>query len=199
MPSHAPDTVQEIIDAARRLFAQQAYDSVKMEDVAKEAKVGKPTVYRHFKDKESLYLQMLEQIGTEFLALLRKADESAQKCRDRLVAIVDVTLSFFTKHSYLLNLLDRAKLDRGKNEKKPWDEVQRQLFLMLQGLLAKGVVRGEFIVDDIELGMLALIGAMRYQIEYPCKELESHLVPERLVNMVARPTSGYPQSRAAAA
>lgn len=186
MPHHSPDTKQGIITAARKLFAGKAYDSVKMEDVAKEAQVGKPTVYRYFSDKEDLYRQMLEQIGTEFLELLRTADETAQKCRDKLVAIVDVALNFFYKHDYLLNLLDRAKLDRADNKKMPWLEVQRQLFLMLQNLLAKGVVRREFEVDDLELAMLALIGVMRYQLEYPCKELEARLVPDRLVSMVAR-------------
>jgi AcrR family transcriptional regulator len=197
MPHLSLATRQSILTAALKLFAERTYDSVKMDDVAKEAKIGKPTVYRYFDDKEDLYFKMLEQIGTDFLELLRKADESAQKCRQRLVAIVEVALQYFTERKYLLKLLDRASIDRAADKKFPWLEVQRQLFLMLQGLLAKGIVRGEFAVDDIELAMLALIGAMRYQLLYPCKEMDAKEIPERLIGMLVREPGSAPVKKSA--
>lgn len=48
-----------IMAAARRLFLDQGYDGTSMDDVAAEAKVSKPTVYRYFADKEQLFTEIV--------------------------------------------------------------------------------------------------------------------------------------------
>lgn len=61
-----------IVDAAERLFSAKGYDSVKMEDVAREAKLAKGTLYLYFENKEALYVGVVvrgiailgEMIGT---------------------------------------------------------------------------------------------------------------------------------------
>lgn len=46
---------QDIIDAAEKLFFDTDYDSVSMDDIAKEIGLGKGTIYLYFKSKESLF------------------------------------------------------------------------------------------------------------------------------------------------
>jgi AcrR family transcriptional regulator len=185
MSHQSPETRKAVLDAALKLFADKTFDSVKMEDVAKEAKIGKPTLYRYFETKDDLYFKLLEGIGREFIGVLRKAEESVRGCRLRLVAIIDASLGFFETRPFLLKLLDRAGLEN-RRDGFPWAEVQVQLFRMLQGLLAEGVARREFGVDDLELGVRSLIGAMRFQLLYPCAELSREELPTRLVGMVTR-------------
>ena len=48
-----------ILEAARRLFLDQGYDGTSMDDVATEAGVSKPTVYRYFADKEQLFTEIV--------------------------------------------------------------------------------------------------------------------------------------------
>ena len=67
-PASAPatragaDRRRRILDAAMRLFAASAYDTVQMDDIADAASVAKPTVYRHFLTKEALFVEALEAI-----------------------------------------------------------------------------------------------------------------------------------------
>src|SRR6185437_4260834 len=49
-----------IIDAARELFAGEQAD-VQMDDIARHARVGVGTVYRHFPDKEALMGELVRQ------------------------------------------------------------------------------------------------------------------------------------------
>src|SRR5882757_8311728 len=50
-----------ILDAAGRLFAEHGYDATRLDDVAAAADVTKPVLYRHFDNKTSLYLALLER------------------------------------------------------------------------------------------------------------------------------------------
>src|SRR3546814_20052113 len=54
---HATKRAQ-ILDAASRIFATQAYHLVNMDGVAQAAGVGKGTLYRYFTSKEDLYLEI---------------------------------------------------------------------------------------------------------------------------------------------
>lgn len=44
-----------ILEVAKRLFSQNGFDGVSMDQIAAEASVSKLTVYSHFGDKESLF------------------------------------------------------------------------------------------------------------------------------------------------
>jgi TetR/AcrR family transcriptional repressor of mexJK operon len=44
-----------LLDAAGRVFARLGYDQASMEDIAFEAGIGKPTLYRYYSGKEALF------------------------------------------------------------------------------------------------------------------------------------------------
>ncbi len=52
----------EILTAALGLFVSNGFASTKIDDIAKQAKVSKGTVYLYFESKESLFKQMVHQI-----------------------------------------------------------------------------------------------------------------------------------------
>lgn len=49
-----------ILAGAHRVFAREGFDGASMEGVAREAGVAKPTLYNHFRDKNSLYVAVVE-------------------------------------------------------------------------------------------------------------------------------------------
>jgi len=48
---------QLIIQAAERMFSRRRFHEITLGEVAKDAKVGKGTIYLYFKDKDDLFLQ----------------------------------------------------------------------------------------------------------------------------------------------
>ncbi|MGF6888594.1 AcrR family transcriptional regulator [Nocardia sp. GAS34] len=54
--------VQDLIDAAARVFARRGYTDATLADVAIEAKVSKPTVYQYVDSKQRLLETIVEQL-----------------------------------------------------------------------------------------------------------------------------------------
>jgi len=54
-----------IIDAAAALFLEHGYLGTSMDDLAALARISKQTIYKHFGDKESLFIEMVTTIVDE--------------------------------------------------------------------------------------------------------------------------------------
>lgn len=57
-PSSCPGA-QQVLDAARALFAEQGVDAVSIQDIARMAGVSKANVFHHFANKEALYIEVM--------------------------------------------------------------------------------------------------------------------------------------------
>jgi AcrR family transcriptional regulator len=61
------DRRQQLVRAATRLFAERGFRAVSMEDLAAEAGVSGPAVYRHFASKEALLADLLIDVSEQLL------------------------------------------------------------------------------------------------------------------------------------
>lgn len=59
----AQTRLEQVADAARRLFARYGYKRTSMDDIAREACVAKATLYLHFKGKDDVFRTMLRRTG----------------------------------------------------------------------------------------------------------------------------------------
>lgn len=67
------------MDAAERLFGEHGYSGVTMEDIAREAGVTRPIVYRHFATREGAFLACVERASSAYHAeLVRRLDPTAR-------------------------------------------------------------------------------------------------------------------------
>lgn len=56
-------TYDTILHSALQVFSRKGYVEAKMEDIARDASVNTATVYRHFTDKKSLFLAVVDNYG----------------------------------------------------------------------------------------------------------------------------------------
>jgi AcrR family transcriptional regulator len=56
---------EQILDAARSLFAERAYDEVSIEDVASAAGVTRGLVHHYFGGRREVYIGLLERLGAQ--------------------------------------------------------------------------------------------------------------------------------------
>jgi AcrR family transcriptional regulator len=155
-----------MLDAASRLFAAKHFHEVRMEDIAAEAGVGKGTLYRYFLTKDDLYLKLLERAAAEYLARLKRAAQSAEGSRARLVAVVAAIFAYFDEQPHILELIQRAEVDRGRGPGFPWLGAREGVFRLVSELFATGIERGEFRVADPELAMMLLLGGLRTVLRF---------------------------------
>src|SRR3954453_19395952 len=105
MRTKAPLQAEKILTAAARLFATHRFHEARMEDIAAAAEVGKGTVYRYFKDKEELYLALLERAAEGLSSRLGQVEGLALGPRGRLEAMVEGVIDFFDGQPHLFDLI----------------------------------------------------------------------------------------------
>lgn len=69
---------EEISAVAMRLFLEQGFDQVRVEQIAAEAGLSRTTFFRHFPTKEDVALFPNEQFGPQVLACLRARPDAEQ-------------------------------------------------------------------------------------------------------------------------
>lgn len=83
---------EELLDAADRVIHQSG-NGFSMDEIAAEAGITKPVLYRHFGDKDGLHDALTDRYIGELKRALRPAIE-AKDPRSRLAATIDAYLSF---------------------------------------------------------------------------------------------------------
>jgi TetR/AcrR family transcriptional repressor of mexJK operon len=88
-PAGSEGTRTAITHAAGQLFAERGFDGASVDAIAEQAAVSKPTLYRHFENKEAIFLAALRELVLQLPspeALLLERDGSL---RERLAAIAE--------------------------------------------------------------------------------------------------------------
>lgn len=75
-------TKEQIIEAAKRSFAQHGYEGTTLAQIAKEVGIQKPSIYNHFKSKNDLYLYVADMVMDALL--MRMKDTFEQHINDNL-------------------------------------------------------------------------------------------------------------------
>lgn len=88
---------QEILTAARNLFGGADWQQVTVEQIAKEAEIGKGTVYKHFASKEAIYANIAISFHENLLAQFQQI--SLSQTIDRVMhAIIRTSFDLFLSH-----------------------------------------------------------------------------------------------------
>jgi len=103
-----------LLDAASRVFTRHGYETASMDEIASEAGVGKPTLYRYFDGKAALFvavfLHTLDRLEIRLEEVLRREAGPSARLRAAVLALTPT----FRDHLVPLHMLgqDGAAIDR---------------------------------------------------------------------------------------
>jgi AcrR family transcriptional regulator len=103
-PTDAADLADRILDAASTLLARHGIRRTSMEDVAREARCARPTIYRYYANRDALLgALLLREVGRylEDLDELQRGTTKDSLLEDSFV----FTLSYMRKHPVAQGLL----------------------------------------------------------------------------------------------
>ena len=141
----------EIIAAALASFAERGYAATKLEDVAAAAGISKGTIYLYFPTKEHLFRAVVEQ------AVLPNVEAAEGDLASHTGSSADLLRMLAQRFLRLLDsdLTAVPKLVVAESGNFPEiaqfyaDAVLRRAFRLVEGILARGVARGEFRPLDV--------------------------------------------------
>lgn len=178
--TRTPLLAERILTAAARLFATHRFHEARMDDVAALAGVGKGTLYRYFKDKEELYLALLERASRDIMVRLEEAIRKSSCPRRQLVEVIEAILTYFDEQPHLFDLIQHAEARQKPDAEFPWQKIRDRTQSLVIDIFARGQSEGLFRVEEPQLGVLMLLGGLRAIIRFGPKP-RAEGMGERLV------------------
>ena len=85
---------EEILSAAEGLFSQNGFFKTSMAEIAEAAQFAMGTLYKFFKNKEDIYISLVESKVEEMLHQLEQAVRKAKSADERIREVIRVKLAF---------------------------------------------------------------------------------------------------------
>lgn len=101
-----PGTIERILEAALHALARRTPSGISMTDVATRAGVSRGTVYRYFRDKESLLRAVADYERRRYETSLRAALDDVAPGPGQVMRLIEHTLAYFDTHPSLGQLLE---------------------------------------------------------------------------------------------
>lgn len=122
----ASDTRTRILDVAVPLFATAGFDGVSMRAIAKAVGIQAPSLYNHFPDKQSLYLNTVAHAFADKATVITETATAAGTPEKRLEQFIQRFTRFMAEDPDFRMLLQREFLDGDETRLKL---VAEQVFL----------------------------------------------------------------------
>ncbi|MEA5444513.1 helix-turn-helix domain-containing protein [Gammaproteobacteria bacterium AB-CW1] len=145
-----------IIEVATDLFAEHGVDGVSIARIAREAGVGKATIFHHFPSKEALYQGVLWQVAERALWLVEEQAWRDGDLSDCMAGFIRQQIDLLAEGDQLLRLVRRELLQGSPDGLALVGEVFSRPYCRLKGLLDERAQRGE-LHPDTDTALLAWI------------------------------------------
>jgi AcrR family transcriptional regulator len=182
---------QELLDAARKVFAEQGYHDAKVGDIAAAAGVAKGTSYLYFPDKRSIFVELMDalfvRISTAILRVDTSGDVGAQ-VKHNIRAI----LSVLVDQPEMLRILLSFAESVDPSVSKKMDAFYGGLKELLAASLLDGQASGIVAAGDVRLYASFTIGALKEILVEAITGPQGRLTREQIVDdMFSLLCSGY--------
>jgi len=182
-------------DAARALFAQKGYKATSIEDIVKATGCSTGNIYYHFKNKEGLFLYLLEEWNGEW--------DKTWQAKEKLYPTTIDKLYGMAEHLALDQLshpLTKAADEFFNNSEKAQD-VEAQIDDMVKGyidfnkhLLQEGIDNNEFKITNVS-GLAIILDSMLLGLNQHSRKMEREealeayrLAMDVFLHGIAKPT-----------
>ena len=104
-------TKNKIIQTSKKLFAENSYIAVSMNDIAKKLKLTKASLYYHFTGKSELYKETLNQAYQDFRKSLKPVEKETNNSK-KLYLLTAKYIAFISKEKTLITAMySKSKTD----------------------------------------------------------------------------------------
>ena len=161
MPMTVSKTRDMLVDVARQLFARMGVDNITMNDIAQASGKGRRTLYTYFKNKNEIYLAVVESELSQLHRVLMDVSEKTLPADEKLITFIYTRLDAI-KALVFRNGTLRASFFRDiwrvEKVRKDFDVLEVKL---LKNILDDGVKEGIFSMPDTEITALVLHHALK--------------------------------------
>ena len=140
-----------ILAAALDEFSARGYAATRLDDVAQRAGVAKGTIYLYFRDKESLFQELVRAMLSPLVGAIEAAPVTGLPAR----AVAEMIADLFVNEIYRTRRKDVLRLIIAEGPRFPelaefyYNEVIARVLPAVRALLSRAVERGELSHDAL--------------------------------------------------
>lgn len=180
---------QAIVTAAAELFLSRGFDRVNMDDLAVEAGVSKATVYRHFENKEQLYVDMIESFCMSAGDRNPEIDITDARGALRVIGYQFFKRFYDPKIRALMRSVTHGAMDFPAVGDVFWSSGPGFGFNVIKRILSEIKRRQPSVSIDIESGAWLFLGAISGQpmMHMVCNKselIDEQMIAERLSSII---------------
>jgi len=182
------NTRDSILDAMERLLGRFGYKKTTMDDLAREAGIGKGSIYLHFPSKDEVALSSIDRVVERLQDQLRESSRSSESITDRLRDMLRtrVLFRFDSVRAYSESLDDLFESLRPAYmaRRHRYFEAEREIFAKV---LLEGRRSGAFAFTDAAATADTLLLASNALLPYSLstRELGERSDIEKKINRIA--------------
>jgi len=154
-------TREMLVDVARSLFAEIGFNNTTMNDIATVSKKGRRTLYTYFKNKEEIYVAVIEKELTSLLQKLRTVADRDINPERKLIEYI------FTRLDAIKELIARNGSLRSDffNNLMEVEKARRKIDIeeqkIIKEILQEGIDKNIFYVESIDITVMMIQFALR--------------------------------------
>lgn len=160
-PDVSDQRKEEILAAAREIFARKPLKDVKMQDIARKAGLSVGGVYWYFKSKDDIVHALLLQNAESNIAALKVLVETDSPALARLQLFFEQVVSqvFNLSELYLTGAKYQSMTSPNPQTRAAMQKIGEGYHSGLQAIIEQGIANGEFVQVNPQDATTALIGA----------------------------------------
>jgi AcrR family transcriptional regulator len=173
---------KHIIETAVKLFSEQPFHKVRLDDVAEAAGVGKGTVYIYFKNKEELYYSLVYEGFASFVDQVQaKVRQPGLDAVGKLRAIASGLVEHFISHPEMSQVMRTVAVPDASSS---WDQKRKECAELIEKVIREGIAASQFSDSHPEHTALYLMGMARAVMLYEGKKQSKEELTEHIMSVL---------------
>ena len=150
----------DILRAASRVFYLQGFEGTKIEDIAKEAGIGKGTVYEYYQSKQELFDEAVSYNREMYIQEIKKTLALNGTFREKFIALAKYQTDLVKRHINIFHLMSTSKI-MAREMGALMLEQNIRVAAILGDLVKEAVAQGELRQDiNPEIAAAVMIGTI---------------------------------------
>lgn len=150
------DVKNLILDKAQERFDRFGFKKTTMDEISRDCKISKKTIYEHFKDKENLFTCLFTRESRKARDIIFSRTENVADPLERLVILIKTATGYFNENNFLTRLLRDDKALFSSFLSKTIAIVEEDIIAMIADIIDEGKREGK--IRDVDERVVAYGG-----------------------------------------
>ncbi len=148
------DKKLEILKSAGECFARYGYEKTTLDDIGKPVGLNKASLYHYYKNKESIFVEVISSEAASFLGTLKEKIAGIKDCQKKIFTYLDGRFEYIQK---AINL-NKLSFETASKHKALFAELLENIFKMETGVISEildDCKKNGIIADDCDTNRTA--------------------------------------------